>query len=86
MEILWNGQVIQHVCPTDYNLNHIEIKLQAIPGQNTLTFRATGNNDSYGITIDNIKAVPLFTGNSHAHTSPDPNMPFGKNFVYNGNF
>jgi hypothetical protein len=71
IEVLWNNNIISSIFPFDYLLRTATVLVTANPGQNVLSFVASGKSDSYGSDIANIQLIRQGTTN---------------NIVVNGNF
>lgn len=54
-----NGEVLKSFLPANGNLNHesAEFSLNTCPAQSEIAFCGTGNSDSLGAVVDNIKVV-----------------------------
>lgn len=67
MEVLWNGQVIGTVTPTDSTMKSNHLHVHGTGGNDVLTFRSVaGDNDSYGGLLDNV----TLTESSHGENPP----------------
>lgn len=55
--MFWNNEGF-NLEPTDYEIHTFSAKVTAMPRENKLHFLGTGDFDTYGLTIDNIKVIP----------------------------
>jgi len=75
-EVLWNGQVVATISPTDSQWRTVNLSVTGTGGQDRLAFREMGTDDTHGSFINN---VSLKAGAAVS-------APAGPNLVENGSF
>ena len=55
--VYWNGNKVLHVVPANHDIGTKTQKVKVVPGVNTLKFEGAGKEDTYGLTIDNVKLI-----------------------------
>jgi len=63
-KVLWNGEKALHVVPVDHDVHVQTVDIDVVPGKNILRFEGAGKQDSYGLTIDNVKLVEVGTNSN----------------------
>lgn len=59
-EVYWNGLLIQNITHTDYHIHSWKTSVTT-QSQNTLTFKATGVSEGYGLALDNVNLHKIGT-------------------------
>lgn len=55
--IVWNDVILHSIVPTDYAVHIHTITVYVKAGENKLQFEGTGFDNSFGLTIDNVKLI-----------------------------
>ena len=63
-KVFWNGAEAHHIVPVDHNVHDQTVNIDIIPGENVLRFEGAGKQDTYGLTIDNVKFVEVGTNSN----------------------
>jgi hypothetical protein len=54
---MWNGENVVHIIPVDHKVHRKTQQVEVVAGENILRFEGDGKEDSYGLTIDNVKLI-----------------------------
>ena len=72
--VFWNEKKVFHVTPNNYKVHKKTIEVEAVIGTNSLKFEGEGKEDSYGLTIDNVKVIKV-TNNKDVAVNGDFEKP-----------
>jgi len=67
---------------SNVGVNHASYSVQLQSGDNLLQFDGTGLDDSYGITIDNVKLISAYNGTNLIVNGDFSNPNVGTGFTY----
>ena len=76
--MFWNGKQIAFITPNDYKIHNNVYPVKVEVGDNNVKFEGAGVDDSYGLTIDNVKFIRKGTSTDLAENGGFEKPDLGK--------